>query len=1209
MYAISSAFRTQIENDNRFYAVRLVFTFADSTTLTVTNSSLWAGGVRFEDAVSGDNEFQVGSAIVNKLSVTLNNINDEFSSYEFEDATVVAYIGINLPSGASEYYRRGTYIVDTATGQNTSLIKLECLDFMKKFDKEYALVVTNYPATVQTIVRNICTACGVTLQTTTFYNGTYVVQKRPESDGLTCRQVLAYAAQIACSFCRMDPIGRLQFKWYGSADSPNHSFTSIYNITTSRFMVDVTGVKVTEEFPETETAKKGEYQYGVDGYVLDISGNDLIQDGTAQIVAEAVGSRVVGMQFKVVDATVSSDPSVEAGDTATITDEKGNTTFFYVTRVVFETDNSMQVGCSAKSPVTKASSQYSEMTRALIKARQTAAAQISEYDLAVQNLTTLMAESFGLFKTEEVQQDGSTIYILHNKPDLADSNIQWKMTAGALAVSEDGGQTWRAGIDAQGNAVVNVLSAVGVNADWISAGRLAVSDAGGTPLFIADYDTKSVYISGDRVFIGDESATDAISQLSGVLTVSLSNESQGIPVDADGDYTTFPTTFTNIRVLYGGQDVTMSCTLTDNPFGIIGTLTNNGSYYTYTATGMDAETGYVSFTAKYNTGTETVQNTKRFNLYKVRAGKDGPAGIGEDARIYFIEPTADILKQGQDNAYIPPSITFYAYYRTGSSVDRVAYAGLFKVEETTDGTTWTTVEQPTTVKTSTVYTPSSTNIAAVRATLYAEEDIKTTIYGLAGGDTTSFIADADGAMFQIDREDVPVSGGKQLDIQTAAVVKDVSALDQDQIFNLLTNNRQDDALIFQNGRIYLNATQMATGVLWSRNSSGPQTYWNLETGVLRITKNNTTIFSADTSGNGVNIVANNFSLTSGETIDSIADSKADAALTEAKNYADSAADSAVDGMSQKDVFDKLTKNGTVQGLRLANGELYINATYINSGTLNADRIGTGSIKSSNYAYSSGNFSTAGTLIQMSNGLIRSKQFAIDGNGNAIFSGTLSAATGTFSGSLSAASGSFSGSITGGSININNKFKVENTGAVTASDMTITGGSIKIGSAFNVTSAGAVTASNLSITGGSISIGSNFSVNTNGALTCSGATINGTIQSTSGNLRTRLANGALSVGSMSGSTYTEHGKIQFDAQYSRIAITGGSSVFMYAPNNVTISAGQYGNYYLSVDKNNGCTFSDGYSSDGRVYIPTAIDSSGVVTKWVLLYIRGGILKTV
>ncbi len=56
-------------------------------------------------------------------------------------------------------------------------------------------------------------------------------------------------------------------------------------------------------------------------------------------------------------------------------------------------------------------------------------------------------------------------------------------------------------------------------------------------------------------------------------------------------------------------------------------------------------------------------------------------------------------------------------------------------------------------------------------------------------------------------------------------------------------------------------------------------------------------------------------------------------------------------------------------------------------TISGDNVTTGQLKSANYKYSSGNFSTAGTMIDLSNGLIRSKSFAIDSSGSAYMKGS------------------------------------------------------------------------------------------------------------------------------------------------------------------------------------------------------------------------------
>lgn len=83
----------------------------------------------------------------------------------------------------------------------------------------------------------------------------------------------------------------------------------------------------------------------------------------------------------------------------------------------------------------------------------------------------MAANSMGLYETKEEQPDGSIIYYQHDKPTLAESQTIWKNTAGAFLVSNDGGETWR-GMDAAGNALLTVLSVVGIKADWIIAGLL-----------------------------------------------------------------------------------------------------------------------------------------------------------------------------------------------------------------------------------------------------------------------------------------------------------------------------------------------------------------------------------------------------------------------------------------------------------------------------------------------------------------------------------------------------------------------------------------------------------------------------------------------------------------------------------------------------------------------------------------------------------------
>lgn len=71
------------------------------------------------------------------------------------------------------------------------------------------------------------------------------------------------------------------------------------------------------------------------------------------------------------------------------------------------------------------------------------------------------------------------------------------------------------------------------------------------------------------------------------------------------------------------------------------------------------------------------------------------------------------------------------------------------------------------------------------------------------------------------------------------------------------------------------------------------------------------------------------------------------ALTLAKAYAREAVEALDGDLTQAEIFNRLTGNGAAQGLVLYNGQLYINASFINTGILNADLIQTGMLTSEN----------------------------------------------------------------------------------------------------------------------------------------------------------------------------------------------------------------------------------------------------------------------
>lgn len=535
MRDISDRFKNEQNNDNRNYLKYADITLTDGTVINLTNADFWSNGMKFEDSVSDDNTFNIGSANINTLNLSINNFDGKYTDYDFTDATVICYVGIELePEDTSALLdTTGDKILDTTGNeiivhknaliekirictmtvmdtpyQNTTIIELECEDNMRKFDRDYSASKLKYPATRKQIIQDACKVCGVTLDTLNFYQDSYQIPARPDDEALTFRQVIAWTCQIGCQYARCDKYGRLTIKWYDTeiADANRVAINSTNGFTPNLDDVVITGVQVTEYLESTSTDEEASsYLYGEEGYVLKISENKLIPQGTGEVVANIIGEKCVGMSFRPFETECLTDIVLEAGDAVLITDRKGNKYKSFLTNVVLQPGSFEQISCNAESAARNSSKTYSLVTQAAVDARKSVWKERTTREQALQEFKDRLDNSTGVYTTVQTQQDGSQIFYLHDKPTLAESKAVWKMTAEAWGVSTDGGQTWNGGMTVDGDTIVRILNAVGVNADWINAGAITVTDTDGSILFSVDMDTKSVYLDGSVQIGGGKS--------------------------------------------------------------------------------------------------------------------------------------------------------------------------------------------------------------------------------------------------------------------------------------------------------------------------------------------------------------------------------------------------------------------------------------------------------------------------------------------------------------------------------------------------------------------------------------------------------------------------------------------------------------------------------------------------------------------------------
>lgn len=511
---------TQLKKEsltNRNYYVTANVTLSNGTTLKLGKKDFYLSGNNLVDSAdSGD--FPVGVAIAKTASLSLVNDDGRFDGYNFNAARFVIFLNVRL-SDRIETIKRGTYIVSKKPA-TASEISLSLLDKMHNADKTYDSNLS-FPCTVKELLSECCQQCGITLGDAMFPNADFQIQKAPSN--ATYRTVIGMCAGIVGGNARIDENDLLRIitfdkaftnttiydggavkNWTNGDDldggtlNPwttgtvidggtlsNNDYHALFSIQNLQYDVDdviVTGVKYVED--ETE------YMSGQDGYVITID-NQLLS-GNAQAGIEAIGSQLIGLRMRPFSCDGIANGYATFGDPVEFIDTKNRVFRSFVTNVEFVFGGSTSWGCSAKSAEEDVSEFVGGQQAAVEQSKKDIEKKLSAYDVKLKQMNELAANTLGFFYTEEVQEDGSVITYRHDKPTLADSKVIYKTGVDGFFLSVDGGQTWKAGFDSNGDAVLNILYAIGIQSEWINTRGFTAKDNNGNTTLKIDADTGAV---------------------------------------------------------------------------------------------------------------------------------------------------------------------------------------------------------------------------------------------------------------------------------------------------------------------------------------------------------------------------------------------------------------------------------------------------------------------------------------------------------------------------------------------------------------------------------------------------------------------------------------------------------------------------------------------------------------------------------------------
>lgn len=511
---------TQLKKEsltNRNYYVTANVTLSNGTTLKLGKKDFYLSGNSLVDSAdSGD--FPVGVAIEKTASLSLVNDDGRFDGYNFNAARFVIFLNVQL-SDRIEAIKRGTYIVSKKPA-TASEISLSLLDKMHNADKTYDSNLS-FPCTVKELLSECCQQCGITLGDAMFPNADFQIQKAPSN--ATYRTVIGMCAGIAGGNARIDENDLLRIitfdktftnttiydggtvkNWTNGDDldggtlNPwttgtvvdggtlsNNDYHALFSIQNLQYDVDdviVTGVKYVED--------KTEYMSGQDGYVITID-NQLLS-GNAQAGVEAIGNQLIGLRMRPFSCDGIANGYATFGDPVEFIDTKNRVFRSFATNVEFVFGGSTSWSCSAKSAEEDVSEFIGGQQAAVEQSKKDIEKKLSAYDVKLKQMNELAANTLGFFYTEEVQEDGSVITYRHDKPTLADSKVIYKTGVDGFFLSVDGGQTWKAGFDSNGDAVLNILYAIGIQSEWINTRGFTAKDNNGNTTLKIDADTGAV---------------------------------------------------------------------------------------------------------------------------------------------------------------------------------------------------------------------------------------------------------------------------------------------------------------------------------------------------------------------------------------------------------------------------------------------------------------------------------------------------------------------------------------------------------------------------------------------------------------------------------------------------------------------------------------------------------------------------------------------
>ena len=511
MYSVSDAFKTQVKAETRDWAIKLALTLDSGTTYNLTEDDIESSTLQFQESAICGNTIQVGSVYANSLDFSLINDDGKYNEDNFQDAVVVAQVGLKLPDSTWEWVPLGTFNI-ISPGKKLSTISINCLDDMYRLNTPFSDVSVQYPINIAALTTAMCNHCNVSIssQLTAELLQLDITLDEFDASDLTCRDVLGYIGCILGKNLRFDRLGTLESFWYSSVVVATTNEDTRVSSEFEDFQADITGVSIKD-------SEGNEYWMGSSVLVAQLDVNPLIQnDEVAQETLNRIYTAMSSVSYRPYSVQHMGDPSIQAGDRIMHYRSSGDLESVVMTSVFkFHSSATLSAVGTTAEQTRQATNSTKQIQKIAAQSKVDLNKGLKTMESVMAMQSSLITQALGFYPQLEYNEDGSfkALYLM-STPNDTPNTLVWAVTLGGIGVSHTG----IAGPYTSSWTMNDTIQANTVTANMISTGILQSVD--GTAFYL-DLDNGVLRMDASSIALNGKQLGDFI---------QVSYDAQGKPV-------------------------------------------------------------------------------------------------------------------------------------------------------------------------------------------------------------------------------------------------------------------------------------------------------------------------------------------------------------------------------------------------------------------------------------------------------------------------------------------------------------------------------------------------------------------------------------------------------------------------------------------------------------------------------------------------------